>query len=549
MIKRQLNNAKTYHAFNYGGLWSLAVYAAIPQWAVEPRYRAIHRYAPGIYKGKKSNGKVVLFKNDDKKILKDPTSFTSSFDSITPIRGGYGLLLNFDRDNDVKAWRIMGVFDASKESVRLFDSNYRFYMDAYPFFSESLMPVFNEKHRFGYINLQGLPTTRFDYIMAYPFNEGLGAVIKAKRAWPGVKNIFNGKIHADKLDDCFHVNASGMEFHPDKELGKKIILASTFKNDRAVIVNKDGEAHIINKKMEKVGNIEPASVMLDDMHALLDDTPPLVYLQPDSLPDPRTDGLTILGSEGLYGFMDGEHELVPLQFNAVDDFDDSQAVVTNSFGTGIIKIVDEDLSFNHSSSRDEKTNEIKHVVQYNIPESLRKNAAKLLFSLTDSEGNSVKYRNDAAKQQLLWSGNQDMVVIRITDAFGLVIYEDDLLSQHTDEKKTNKSTKTKEKKLIQLPDLSIAIGPGIVTANAQRQASVQITVKNNSKETKSFTLSASGQGFSGVNVNVSLAPGKSRSVYGTLSNIIRTEKRTITVSAGNRRTSRTISVKPKAIKL
>ena len=72
--------------------------AQLYDWALRPTLKTIDQYADNAYKAKDTNNKSWLL-NDEGYNIYDPSienAYSLKYDSISPIIGGYGLLMNFD---------------------------------------------------------------------------------------------------------------------------------------------------------------------------------------------------------------------------------------------------------------------------------------------------------------------------------------------------------------------------------------------------------------------------------------------------------------------
>lgn len=493
--------------------------AQIIDWALEPTYQNIELYYPDTYKVKDNLGKVSLMTDEGRRIY-DPSvanGYGLTFDSITPVTNGYGLLIDYDLSK--QAWRLKAIFDARNRSISSISDKDKFYLGDHAYFSENMLPVRKDNKKYGYISTAGIPATKFNYEIVFPFSEGKAAVSKDRKSF----------VYTDFFGNDNPVAPAA---------GKKFIICSTFFDGEASVVNSLGQAFRIDERLMPIATLDANSLELDASGVNLKQTPGSTIGMPEALLVDE-DGYEPFTLNGKTGYAKDGKIIVRPQFEAAEIVSNCTAPVKIGKEMGLLRIMPDSLNITLTTSENKvSADTLENLnLKYNVPVSNRDR-----IKLSDSDGKDILFSR-LSNQELEFAIPKGKVIrLQITGSYDLI--------------KADTLLKTPSfLSLASLDDndnsgIDIAMSPMSVTADAKKQATVAVKVTNTSTETKQLSVVISGTGIAGGGTfKVRLAPGKSKTYYPVITKIVRKEKRTITVTAGGKKVSRAIQVTPKAVKL
>ena len=493
--------------------------AQIIDWALEPTYKNIELYHTDTYKVTDNLDKVSLMTDEGRRIY-DPNAangYGQTYDSITPVTNGYGLLIDYDFPKH--AWRLKAIFDAANHTVTAIPEKDKFYLGDHAYFSENMLPVRKDNKKYGYISTAGIPATKFSYEIVFPFSEGKAAVSKDRKSF----------VYTDFFGNDNAVAPAA---------GKKFIICSTFYGGEASVVNSLGQAFRIDERLMPIATLDANSLELDASGVNFKQTPgSTIGMQEALIVD--TDDYETFTLNGKTGYVKGGKIIVKPQFDAGDIVCNGTVPVKVGAETGLLRIMPDSLSITLATSENKvSADSLENLnLKYNVPVGTRDR-----IKLSDSDGKDILFSR-LSNQELEFAIPKGKIVrLQIIGSHGLI--------------KADTLLKTPSfLSLASLDDndnsgIDIAVSPMSVTADAKKQATVAVKVTNTSTETKQLSVVISGTGIAGGGTfKVKLAPGKSKTYYPVITKIVRKEKRTITVTAGGKKVSRAIQVTPKAVKL
>lgn len=494
--------------------------AQIIDWALEPTFKNIELYSSNTYKVKDNLNRFWLINEEGRKLY-DPevaNGFVLKYDSITPLTNGYGLLIDYDVPK--QAWRLKAIFDNNRQTVKAIPEKDKLYLGDHAYFSENMIPVRKDNKKYGYITPAGIPATKFNYEVAFPFSEGKAAVSKDKKNY----------VYADYF---------GNENSVSPAAGKKFVICSTFYEGEASVLNSLGQAFRIDERLMPIAPLDVNSLELDAEGVNFKQTPGSVLGMEEAI-IVDTDGYETVVRDNKTGYSRDGKIIVKPQFINGQDVNNGIALVTAHSGTGLLRIIPDSLNISLTTSENKLTTDTLEnlKLKYNVPVGNQD-----IITLTDHEGKDLLFSR-VSNQELEFAIPKGKIVrLQITGAHDLI----------------KADTLLKTPSFLQLASLeddddqseiSIAVSPLSVTADAKKQATVAVKVSNTSTETKQFSVVISGSGIAGGGTfKVKLAPGKSKTFYPVITKIVRKEKRTITVTADGKKVSKAINVTPKAVKL
>lgn len=525
--------------------------AKIPQWSIDPRYLAIKHYDNRTYKVR-DTGKQWQLMTATGDIVCDPNfpaALQWKYDSIMPIVNGYGLLLNFDLSK--KAYKITGIYNSSNGKVKGISSS-KYYVDEYPFFSEGKIPVRKDNKKYGYIDTLGREISKFDYTVAYPYREGVASVGKGKTSFSDMFKVVIGNKGDSKKDNtaqnCRYLGEDGKEIVPPAAAGKSFILCTTFNDGMAVVTNEKGESYMINSSFAPTKQVSSNDISLDEMHSYVGVVGTLDYPKPDKIVLNEDEDISIRKEGDRYGYYSEGEMIVPVQFLSSEPFVDGYAIATTDFNTGLLTLSDEDIDVDVEGEPKENGGGFDMTLTYTLPESLLPLAQKLLFKVKLPDGSEITPTHRLNERQIIYESPEGTQTLTILGRDQLVLFQKSF-SQEKQDKEEEEEDTNRGKTVRKQSGVSIGISPASVTANKSRAAAINVTVRNVSDTKKTLTVKISGQNLSGGTHKITLAPGKSKTFSPVFVKIVRNEKRLVTVTAGGKTVSKSVTVKPPVIKL
>lgn len=538
-IKNNMNR-KILSLFAIAFISAIGARAQTYDWALRPTLKAIEIYADDAYKAKDSTGKCWLLDEEGYKIY-DPlmeNGYALKYDSITPLTGGYGLLLDYDPSR--QGWRLRGIYNSGTKAVKNFSDKERYYVDDYGFFSENLLPVRKDNKKYGYITPDGVQVTKFIFETALPFNEGKASVSKSKAKIDLLKDKIANK--APSSGNYAYIDYSGNEIPISPAAGKKVILATTFMDGEATVISATGQIFRIDTRLQPITVIDQNQIALDEAGVNVRLTPNTTLGIPAPITS-DTKGITKIVKEGKSGFQkDGKVIVVP-QFDSAGEYRRGLIPVSVDSGIGLIRLNQDSLEVALSASNNPaRADTLENlIIKHNVPID-----SSDIIKITDIDNKNVLYSR-------IDDNNYEFVTPKAKNVRLTIIGEYNLVKLDT----LLKTPAFLQIEALGKQDLeadgsgvAISVSPLSVNANAKRQATIGVKVTNTSTETQTIPISITGVGLvGGGTFKAKLAPGQSKTYYPVLTKIVRKEKRNITVKAAGKKTVKSIQVNPKAVAL
>jgi len=284
-------------------------------WSVQPKYDLLTSFSSILYKAKQG-GRVGIIDRNGMEVV------PMTADSITDLRDGFALVLNRE-DGKFRLAAIVSTYGAvNKVSGRM-------YVDDFAFFSEDMLPVMNEKGKYGFVDTSGVLKIEYQYGAAHPFCEGLAAVSKAKK---GSTNLFGAK----KKGKFFYIDKGGNPVSLQDEIGD-VYLASSFKNGEAWVINTKEKCFVIKKdgSVKRFVN-NKTELSFDDKYAVVEGGG---KAEEQGKPAMAASGIVPYMEKGFYGYKSGRRMVLPAQFVSAEPFVDGYAIVQAPIGYGALRLI------------------------------------------------------------------------------------------------------------------------------------------------------------------------------------------------------------------
>lgn len=519
--------------------------AQVVRWAVRPDYSSIEQISADFYRAKK-DGKVGLIRANGGEVV------PVTADSITGFVNGEAVVMVLSKGN----YRIKTIVHSNGQ---LSDVSFECYSSPFTYFNDDLMMVTDKKGKIGYIDIYGHKIVDFKYKIAHPFSEGL-AMVSTKRKVDFPKQMGDVAASSDN-SKVFYIDHRGAELLLPKEMGD-ISFGSSFSNGTAIVKAKDG-LHYINKS----GEVLPQST--DDAYNYLNDIYQLV-----PYPDHSTGGYTaivddeapsIYNNHGLYGYMVDDDPITPAIFKQASHFTGNYAIVRSAEGgVGMVNFVDKPVYLDYRYTQ-EDAEQVEVLFAATVPSEFEYSTIRLDFN--PEAGSKAKSFSLSPTSK---ENNGDEILYVFTTSckrenYGVLLYADEIPiyfsslnlyvappatpqkgskkrgrkqdKKASDSEKVKEKDKEKEKDKVKDKEkatpakVSISIKPSSVKANKNNSATVSITLTNSGGTKATVPVKVSGASCS--TKSVTLAPGASKTIHATISNIQSQGTRTVSVSAGS----------------
>lgn len=538
--KKNIISSRIASLFAISLISAIGLSAQTYDWALRPTLKSIDLYAENAYKVKDTDNKCWLLNDQGYKIY-DPfmeNAYNIKYDSISPLIGGYGLLMDYDLSR--QGWRLIGVYNANNQSIKNFSEKDKYYVDEYAFFSENLLPVRKDNKKYGYITPDGVKITKFAFESAMPFSEGKAAVSKSKSIFN--KNLLNTILNSPSSGNYTYIDYSGNERPVSPAAGKKIIFGTTFMNGEATVISSTGQVFRIDERMQPISVTDRDHIELDGAGVNVKLTPNTIVGIPFKAALPPNE-ITKIVRDGKVGYQKNGKIIVVPQFDTAGEFNRGLIPVSLNSGIGLIRLIEDSLEVSLSASKNPATSDTLEnlVVKHNVPvdETDR-------IRITDVNNKNVLYSR-------ISTNNYEFVIPKAKNIRLSIVGEYDLIKLDT-LLKTPAFLQVEALNQQEIDEdnngVAISISPLSVNADAKKQGVLSVKITNISTETKNIPVNISGVGLmGGGNYKVKLAPGQSKTYYPVFTKIVRKEKRNIIVNAGGKKTIRSIQVNPKAVAL
>ena len=472
--------------------------AQTARWVIKPQYTSITPFDAGLYKVK-SGSSVGIVDNDGKIIV------PIYADSITSMIDHCALVLQYTAGK----YKLKGILQDGGNFVSITEE---LYVGDYPFFSEGKLPVYNSKDRYGYIDPNGKQVISFDYSAIHPFSEGWAAVCKGKGL------LQKGMVLIKKSKEkVFYINERAQLLVLQSDIGD-IYSGTSFKNGEALVTTKDGKYCFINTSGRLVRIDNNVTLAFDEKYALQSGdnkadksaAPAVVY-----------DGPTTFSENNLYGYKQESKIVLPAQFQEAMPFSGAYAIVLKDNKYGVLKLSQESFECRSMPGTLKTTTTGMESVDYvvSVPNGWQDTSLELFC--VDSKGNktSCVRPGDANKSRVfsfvLPKGNRKLSL----DSDNLIVWE----SAMGDAVSGSSAAETEM--------IGVSISPTTVKANIKNNASIVITLTNNTADAISFTVKISGDRLKVAGSQVlTLKKGQSKKISAYFTNVVKEESRTVRVS-------------------
>lgn len=487
-------------------LCALGVRAQSVKWSVPPEYESIDQVSEKLYKVTTVKGVGVV--TADGKMVVDP----EEADKITDFSEGLAVALKVDKS---KNYRLAGII--SEDGEMLVPPG-EFYVGDYPFFSEGMLPVFNKKGAYGFLDKEGGLAVDFKYSTVHPFCQGYALVGLGKPSK-------NGSSTGDPLsskDPVTYVDRNGVEISLDKSLGK-ITFGTSFYRDEAVVRTKSGSFATIGTNGQIVQLDVKPNLKFDWKYRLSDEKQPEGYTEPIVINGPTT-----YQENGKFGYVKGSRRILNAQFEEAKPFMEGYAVAKVRSGeVGVLKLIDGEVSCSlerGSVAVNEKGKEgVAAVVT--LPEEFKDDDISVRC-FGDDHNSEFTLRGDGTikrtAQYVLPSSTHNVEVT----CNGLVIFsgEFDALG----------------------PDASITVAASTTQnrANEKDEQPFVVSFTNSGKQDVKLTVSISGSNVSSKKTTITVKAGQKARVNGTFLKVTKAESRRITIAYGDETITKSLQVKP-----
>lgn len=497
-------------------LSSLSVKAQTAHWVIRPQYSSISTYSDQLYKVK--SGYMTGLMDKSGKLVVPVTA-----DSITDMRNGHALALKYTSEGRFK---LMGILHHDLSYTNIMKD---YYVGDYPFYSEDMLPVYNEKDRLGYLDPNGREVIEFNLVEAHPFCEGVAAVSRAKKGIGAAVDMAGSALSGKykPKGTVGYVKNDGKFVVIQKNLGK-LEQAYSFRHGEALVVTEDGRMCFINTRGQFIREDRNVVVELDDVYAFH----PNYSQEMNQEKFVQTfNGPTIFADGNKIGYRNGGKIILPPQFTHAYPFSNGYAVAAVDGKYGVLNLVDVEFKHNPKFSKMENSSDQMLDYELQIPSQWGTVPLTMYCKLKNgTESNCVLQPSASDKRVFVFSVPAGEKPTFRLEGDNLVIWEESMSGAASS---------------VGKDDLDVAILSGAVKANAKDNATVVVRITNNTSNEQEVTVSISGQKVIRVNKNVTIPAGGAEKVYATYTNVLKKGTYELTVKLSNGKTvTRTITVSP-----
>lgn len=479
------------------------------RWTIKPIYSSIEPMDEYIMKVK-VGGKTGAITMDGR-VLIEPV-----VDSLTAFVNGKALALNKFQDE----YYLMGILGQDQSVKRPADT---YYVRDYPFFSEGLLPVYDSKGFYGYIDEMGNPAVPFKYMNVHPFCQGYASVSKGRLEIVG--RLTDG-IKAFGMNNVFYIDKGGNELKLDKAVGT-IDVGTSFYEGKAVVQQRKGGAYCsigIDGKIQEM-DIHPA-LRFDWKYRLTDEA------APKYVPSDFEDGPVVFYEGGQVGYRQGNDIFLPAQFVYARSFCGGYALASLIYGFyGLLKLVpDGKIDCCQQRGPGEPESGMESVTfQLALPEVFRNEDWKIRCQAEGQTVNeSILFKNDSAQRAVSFTLLRVPRKLEVS-VDGIIIYKGSfpVLEQEVPE-----------------PKMEISVFATSKRANANDIFSFEVVITNPGKRSVDIPVSVTGTSLVFKNQMVTVPAGGKARLSGYFTHVTKTQTRKITITCGDQSVSRSLTVKP-----
>lgn len=477
------------------------------KWSVPPKYDAVEQVTEKLYKV--TSGKSVGIVSAEGKVVVD----TDFADKITDFSEGLAVAMKVDKN---KNYRLAGII---YEDGRTLVPPGEYYLGDYAFFSEGMLPVFNKKGAYGFLDKEGSLAVDFKYSTVHPFCEGYALVGLGKSG----KNGSRAGDPLDSKDPVTYVDYNGVEIPLDKSLGK-IYFGTSFYKGEAVVKTKKGSFCTIGTSGEVIQLDVKPNLKFDWKYRLSEEKRPEGFA-PSSV---VFNGPTPFQENGKYGYMRGSRHILAPQFEEALPFEGGYAVAKLRPGAvGILKLLDAEVACSlerGSVAVSEKGKEAVAVV-VRLPQEMKDDDI-VVRCYGEDHNSQFTLRGDGTTkrtaQYVLPSSPHNVEV----SSGGLIIYESRFEAIGPD------------------ASITVAIATTANRANEKDEQAFVVTFTNTGTQTVVLPVSVSGTGLASKKTTLTIKPGQKGRVSSVFLKVTKTEYRKVTVVYGDDTLTKSLQVKP-----
>ena len=479
---------------------ALPLEAQTVRWAINPAYSSIEPMSETLMKVKEGRKSGIVSCSGE--VLLMPVA-----DSITSFVEGRALALRLE-ENQYCTQSII------KEDGEIINIDTPYYVKDYPFFSEGLLPVFNKKGYYGYMNESGELVIPCEYLNVKPFCQGYAVVYKSSK-------FLGVRVGGDKV---LYINAEGKELELDKAVGA-IDMGTSFYQGTAVVRQRKGSTYC---SIGLDGKVQEMNIKL----ALKVDWK--FRLSTESFPSfdstPADDGPRVFyEKDDMVGYRASGKVFLPAQFVHAQNFSKGFAVAALEDGRfGLLQLIPgERVSCTQERGEEECGDGMESVVfRFSIPKAFQNDD---LTVLCFQEGQPVKTGILRATQ------SSERIASFVLAQFprkisvsnnGLIIFTDSYSVLEPE------------------ADLEFAIVAVSKRANNKDHFSFELVITNPGRYNVDVPVAMTGKNLIFKQQTVSVpADGKAR-VSAYFANVIKAESRRITITCGEKTITKSLTVKP-----
>ena len=483
--------------------------AQIVRWSIKPIYSSIEPMDDYIMKVK-VGGKTGAVTRDGR-VLIEPV-----VDSLTAFVEGKALALNKFQGE----YFLMGILGQDQSVRRPADT---YYVREYPFFSEGLLPVYDSKGIYGYLDETGKPAVAFKYMNVHPFCEGYAAVSKGR---PEIVGRLMDGIKAFGMNNVFYIDKEGNELKLDKAIGT-IDMGSSFHEGKAVVQLRKGGAYCT---IDRDGTIQEMDVRptlrFDWKNRLTDEE------FPKYVPDVVEDGPVVFYEGGQIGYREDNNIFLPAQFVYARSFSGGYALASLIYGFyGLLKLVPDGkiVCTQQRGTADPGPGMESVTFQLSLPEVFRDEDWKIRCQAEGQPVNeSILFKNNSAQRAASFTLLQVPRMVEVS-VDGIIIYKGSFPVLEQEEPDT---------------ELAISVVATSRRANSNDNFSFDVVITNPGKRSVEVPVSVSGTNVVFKDQTVTIPAGDKTRLSGYFTRVTKTQTRRITITCGEQIVSKSLTVKP-----
>ena len=485
------------------------------RWTIKPIYSSIEPMDENIMKVK-VGGKTGAITRDGR-VLIEPI-----VDSLTSFVEGKALALNKFQGE----YFLMGILGNDQSVKRPADT---YYVREYPFFSEGLLPVYDSKGFYGYIDENGQPVVPFKFMNVRPFSQGYAAVSKGR---PEVVGRVTDGIKLFGMNNVFYIDRDGNELKLDKMIGT-IDMGSSFHDGKALVQQRKGGAYCVIGLDGNVLEMNVRPTLKFDWKFRLTDEEFPQFVSHDV-----EDGPVIFYEGGQIGYRTGNNIFLPAQFVYARTFSRGYALASTVYGFyGLLKIVpDGKITCVQEKGPVQAGTGMESVTfQITLPEVFRNEDWKVRCQAEGQPMNeTLLFKDNSPRRAATFTLLQ---VPRTVDVSvdGIIIYK-------------NSFPKLGASASVQGTEsdggLEISVVATSRRANSNDNFSFEVVITNPGNQSVEVPVSVAGTNVVFKEQTVTVPAGGKTRLSGYFTRVTRTQTRSITVTCGDKTVSKSLTVRP-----